>query len=223
MTSSEIRKVGFSMWNRSTSSSNAAPASGCTAMLWLGVAISDSVQRAQTVLLHPARVPGSTDGRHPSFGAAGPAQGPRSLGPGALERGEQTLERALQAEFGRILHEALVALACPQAERRLAVDRHQSPHVVQIPARLHELRSNARLDQDVARVGSLEHGVDRGELLNQGPGGLLSHAANAGQAVGGIAAKDRELRVPVGRHAVLRQDAGFVVDAELRDPAQREQ
>src|SRR3954452_20948315 len=184
MTSSEIRKVGFSMWNRSTSSSNAAPASGRTAMLWLVVAISDSIQRAQTGLLHPARVPGSTDGRHPSFGAEGPAQGPRSLGPGALERGEQTLERALQSELGRILHEGLVALACPQAERRLAVDRDQPPHIVQVPARLHELRSNARLDQHVARVGGLEHRVDRGEFLHQSSGGLLSHATNAGQAVG---------------------------------------
>src|SRR6476619_3234187 len=116
-------------------------------MLWLVIAISGSIQRAQTGLLHPARVPAAADSRHPSFGASPPAQGPRSLGVNALERSEQPLDRTLQAELGGVFHEGRIPFAGPQAERRLAVDRDEPPHVVQVAARLEELRANPRLDQ----------------------------------------------------------------------------
>src|SRR5690242_10610910 len=224
MTSSEMRNVGLSMWNRSTSSSNAAPASGWTVPTFgLVMAISGSIQRAQTGPLHPARVPASADCRHPSSGASISAGGPRSLGVDALERREQSLDRTLQAELGGVLDQALVALAGPQAERRLPVDRDQPSHVVEVAARLEELRPDARLDEHVPRLGGFEHRVDRRELLDERAGGLLADTANAGQAVGGVAAQDRELAVSVRGDAVLRQDACFVVHAELRDATQREQ
>src|SRR5262245_38792053 len=196
MTSSEIRNVGLSVWNCWTSSSKAAPASGCTIpTLWLVMAISGSIQRAQTGLLHPAKIPASADGRHPSFGARSPAGGPRSLGVGALERGEQTLDRPLQTELGGVLDQALVALAGPQAEGRLPVDRHEATHVVQVAARLDQLRPHAGLDQHGARLGRLDHRVDRRELLDERPGGLLAHASDTGQAIGRVPAEDRELAI----------------------------
>src|SRR5436305_7479641 len=174
-----MRNVGLSIWNRSTSSSNAAPASGCTVpTLWLVMAISGSIQHAQTWLLHQARVPGSADGRHPSFGPRPPAGGPRSLGVDALERGEQSLDRALQSELSGVLDQRLVALAGPKAQGRLTVDRHEPPHVVQVRTRLQELRSHPRLDDHVARLGGLEHRVDRRERLNECPSRLLADAAD---------------------------------------------
>src|SRR4051794_2302805 len=212
------------MWNRSTSSSKAAPASGWTIpTLWLVMAISDSIPRAQTGLLHPARGPAAADSRHPSFGASPPAQGPRSLGVDALERGEQPLDRALQAELSGVLHEARIALAGPQTERRLAVDRDEPPHVIEVASRFEELGPDPRLDQHGAGLGGLKHRVDRGELLDERAGGLLAHASDARQPVGRVTSQDRELAVPARGHAVFGQDPGLVIDAELGDTADREQ
>ena len=73
----------------------------------------------------------------------------------------------------------VVAVAGPQAERRHAVDRHELLHRGQVLARLQELRADGRLDRGGAGGRRLEHRVDRRERHHEVARGLLADAADA--------------------------------------------
>ena len=71
----------------------------------------------------------------------------------------------------------------------------------------------------LARVGG---GEDAGEVAvrgEQGRGGLLADARDAGQPVGRVAAQGREVGVLARQHAVLRDDGGVGDDLEVAHAA----
>jgi hypothetical protein len=70
----------------------------------------------------------------------------------------------------------------------------------------------------LALVDGVEHRLDRPERPHQRRGGLVAHPGDPGQAVAGVTAQRREVRVRAAGDLVPGRDRGLVHDVQLGQP-----